>query len=113
MLPELTCLSALIARLLLPSSHEQQSEGFVLDSVGGAIPSSCSGVERLPFRSLRGLLNQPFLGLRPASVVSDNIADKEIDGVHVFKSECLDQIASSGVGHAIVAAPELSQSEFA
>jgi Undecaprenyl-phosphate galactose phosphotransferase WbaP len=36
-----------------------------------------------------------------------------MQGIPVFQSEFLDQIRSSGVRHAIVAAPELSQSEFA
>ena len=62
---------------------------------------------------LRRLISRPHLGLRPVAVVADQIADREIDGISVFKSEDLGQIASSGVRHAIVAAPELSQSEFA
>ncbi len=62
---------------------------------------------------LRRLQNQPHLGLRPVAVVADQVADGEMEGIPVFKSDYLDQIASSGVRHAIVAAPELSQSEFA
>jgi Undecaprenyl-phosphate galactose phosphotransferase WbaP len=61
---------------------------------------------------LRKLISQPHLGLRPVAVVADQVADREIEGIPVFRSECLGQIASSGVKHAIVAAPELSQSEF-
>ena len=38
---------------------------------------------------------------------------REMEGVPVCKLESLSRIASSGVRHAIVAAPELSQSEFA
>jgi Undecaprenyl-phosphate galactose phosphotransferase WbaP len=62
---------------------------------------------------LRRLMSQPHLGLRPVAVVANQVADREIEGIPVFKSEDLGQIASSGVRHAIVAAPELSQSEFA
>jgi Undecaprenyl-phosphate galactose phosphotransferase WbaP len=47
------------------------------------------------------------------AVVSDQVTRKEMEGIPVFNFECLDQIASSGVKHAIVAAPELSQSKFA
>jgi Undecaprenyl-phosphate galactose phosphotransferase WbaP len=36
-----------------------------------------------------------------------------MEGIPIFKSQDLGQIASSGVRHAIVAAPELSQSKFA
>jgi len=62
---------------------------------------------------LRKLISQPHLGLRPVAVVADQVADSEIEGIPVFGSEYLGQIASSGVKHAIVAAPELSESEFA
>ena len=61
---------------------------------------------------LRKLISQPHLGLRPVAVVADQAADREIEGIPVYGSECLSQIASSGVKHAIVAAPELSQSAF-
>jgi Undecaprenyl-phosphate galactose phosphotransferase WbaP len=61
---------------------------------------------------LHKLISQPHLGLRPVAVVADQVAGWEIEGIPVFPSECLGQIASSGVKHAIVAAPELSQSEF-
>ena len=53
---------------------------------------------------LRKLMSQPHLGLRPVAVVADQIADKEMEGIPVFKSEYLSRIASSGVRHAIVAA---------
>jgi Undecaprenyl-phosphate galactose phosphotransferase WbaP len=62
---------------------------------------------------LRKLMSQPHLGLSPVAVVADNVVDREIEGIPVFKSERLGQIASSGIKHAIVAAPELSRSEFA
>ena len=62
---------------------------------------------------LRRLKSQPHLGLRPVAVVADRTTDGEIEGIPVFGSEYLGRIASSGVRHAIVAAPELSQAEFA
>jgi Undecaprenyl-phosphate galactose phosphotransferase WbaP len=62
---------------------------------------------------LRKLKSQPHLGLIPVAVVDDQLVDKKIEGIPVFKSEYVAQIASSGIKHAIVAAPELSRSEFA
>jgi Undecaprenyl-phosphate galactose phosphotransferase WbaP len=50
--------------------------------------------------------------LCPVALIIDQVSDTEIEGIPVFRSEYLGQIASSGVKHAIVAAPELSQSEF-
>lgn len=62
---------------------------------------------------LRRLMSQSHLGLRPVAVIADQATYREIEGIPVFKSTHLGYIASSGVKHAIVAAPELSQSEFA
>jgi Undecaprenyl-phosphate galactose phosphotransferase WbaP len=62
---------------------------------------------------LRKLRSQPFLGLRPVAVVTDRIRDREVEGVAICRFEHLNRILSSGVKYAIVAAPELSHSEFA
>ena len=62
---------------------------------------------------LRKLKSQPHLGLRPVAVVADQVAVREMEGIPVYNSERVGQIASCGVRHAIVAAPELSQAEFA
>jgi Undecaprenyl-phosphate galactose phosphotransferase WbaP len=59
------------------------------------------------------LKSRPHLGLRPVAVVADQVVAREIGGIPVYKTEDVGRIASSGVKHAIVAAPELSQSEFA
>lgn len=61
---------------------------------------------------LRRLTSQPHLGLRPVALVADHVAARELEVIPVFKSEYLDRIASIGIKHAIVVAPELSQSEF-
>jgi len=61
---------------------------------------------------LRRLNSQPHLGLRPVAVVTDYISYRQMEEVPVLQSEYLSRIASSGVKHAIVAAPELSQSQF-
>ena len=61
---------------------------------------------------LRKLKSQPHLGLRPVALVSDYINRRHVEDVAVFRSEYLSQIVDSGVRHAIVAAPELSQPEF-
>jgi Undecaprenyl-phosphate galactose phosphotransferase WbaP len=71
----------------------------------------CGGGE-IALSILRKLKSQPHLGLCPVAVVSDYIADRYLEDVSVCQSEYLSQIVSSGVRHAIVAAPELSQSEF-
>lgn len=62
---------------------------------------------------LRKLKSQPHLGLHPVAVVADQLSDREIDGIPVYKSESVGRIAFCGVRHAIVAAPELSKAEFA
>jgi Undecaprenyl-phosphate galactose phosphotransferase WbaP len=76
-------------------------------------PVALLGGGEVAFSVLRRFKSQPHLGLRPVAVVSNHLADKEIDGVPVFRSQYLSQIGSSGIRHMIVAAPELSQSEFA
>ena len=62
---------------------------------------------------LRKLKCQPHLGLRPVAVVADQIFEREVDGIPVHRCKDVGWIASCGVRHAIVAAPELSQTEFA
>ena len=62
---------------------------------------------------LRRLLSQPQLGLRPVSVISDQVVGGTMEGVPVCQLDQLGRIASNGIKHAIVAAPELSESEFA
>jgi Undecaprenyl-phosphate galactose phosphotransferase WbaP len=61
---------------------------------------------------LSKLLSQPHLGLHPVAVISDQALDERLDGVPVFQLEQLGQIATTGIRHAIVAAPELSEAEF-
>ena len=59
------------------------------------------------------LIGQPQLGLTPVAVIADQLVEKEIQGIPVLESRRLGELASSGIRHAIVAAPELSRSEFA
>jgi Undecaprenyl-phosphate galactose phosphotransferase WbaP len=61
---------------------------------------------------LSKLRDQPWLGLRPVAVVSDDYGDEDIEGISVYRLEHLSQIASAGVRHAIFAAPELSRLDF-
>ena len=61
---------------------------------------------------LRKLKSQPHMGLRPVAIVADGISERHIEGVAVYSFRHLNQIISSGVKHAIIAAPELSRSEF-
>ena len=62
---------------------------------------------------LRKLKSQPHLGLRPVAVVTDQVVQMEMEGVPVYGYEHLGRLASRGIRHVILAAPELSQSEFA
>ncbi len=62
---------------------------------------------------LHKLKSQPHLGLRPVALVTDRIPDRQIEGVTVCHPSDLERIVLCGVKHAVVAAPELSQSEFA
>jgi Undecaprenyl-phosphate galactose phosphotransferase WbaP len=55
----------------------------------------------------------PQLGLRPVALVTNRVFERQIEGVSVYGIEHLDQIADGGVKHALVAAPELSQSQLA
>ena len=113
LVPQLICLSAFVCAsvgiLVLRSIIRQIGAQFewwgypVVLIGGGAVALSV----------LRKLMSQPHLGLRPVAVVDDRTSSEEMQGIPVFQSEFLDQIRSSGVRHAIVAAPELSQSEFA
>jgi Undecaprenyl-phosphate galactose phosphotransferase WbaP len=62
---------------------------------------------------LRKLKSQPRLGLRPLALVTDRISESQMEGVAICRMEHLSHLLSFGVKHAIVAAPELSQSEYA
>jgi Undecaprenyl-phosphate galactose phosphotransferase WbaP len=62
---------------------------------------------------LRKLKTHPHLGLCPVAMVTDQVVHMETEGVPIYGYEDLGRFASSGVRHAIVAEPELSQSEFA
>jgi Undecaprenyl-phosphate galactose phosphotransferase WbaP len=62
---------------------------------------------------LHKLKTHPHLGMRPVAVVNDQDVHMEMEGIPVYGYEHLDAFASSGVRHAIVAVPDLSQSEWA
>jgi Undecaprenyl-phosphate galactose phosphotransferase WbaP len=112
-IPQLTCLSfsisasvvILVMRSLVRTLCSQfRWWGYPVVLFGGGAAA----------RSLlHKLESQPCLGLRLVAVVADQSAEREIDGIPVYNSEYLGRIASCGVRHAIIAAPELSQSEFA
>jgi Undecaprenyl-phosphate galactose phosphotransferase WbaP len=111
--PQLICFSACVGAsvVVLAMRALIRQIGSQFDWWGYPIVLFGGGAVALSM--LRRLISQPHLGLRPVAVVADQVADWEMDGISVFKSEDLGQIAASGVRHAIVAAPELSQSEFA
>jgi Undecaprenyl-phosphate galactose phosphotransferase WbaP len=60
----------------------------------------------------RKLMSEPHLGLRPVAVIADQTSDRLKD-LPLLTVERLSEIASRGIKHAIVAAPELSRSELA
>ena len=112
-MPELICLSACVGAsvVILAMRALVRQIGSQFDWWGYPVVLFGGGaVARLVLRKLKC---QPHLGLRPVAVVADQIFDREMDGIPVYKSEYVSRIASCGVRHAIVAAPELSQSEFA
>ncbi len=76
-------------------------------------PVALFGGGEVALSVLRKLKSQPQMGLHPIAIVDDYISERQVEGVAVCSFEHLDKIISSGVKHAIVAAPELSQSEFA
>jgi Undecaprenyl-phosphate galactose phosphotransferase WbaP len=110
---QLSCLSACVVAtvVILTMRAAVRQIGSQFDWWGYPVVLFGGGATALLV--LRKLKSQPHLGLRPVAVVTNQVADSEMEGVSVYKSEYLDRIASSGVRHAIVAAPELPQSEFA
>jgi Undecaprenyl-phosphate galactose phosphotransferase WbaP len=63
--------------------------------------------------TLRKLKNEPYLGLRPVALVGEHAPTGHLDGITVCRLRHLDKISASRVKHAVVAAPELSQTQFA
>ncbi len=76
-------------------------------------PAAVFGGGKLAVSLTRKLKSQPYIGLRPVALITDTIAEARFEGIPVCSLEHLEFIASHGVKHAIVAAPELSQSQFA
>jgi Undecaprenyl-phosphate galactose phosphotransferase WbaP len=105
----LACLGASIVVLALRTAVRQMGSQF--DWWG--YPVAVFGTGTVARTILRKLKGQPHFGLRPIAVVTDQADALEIEGISVWRSESLDQIGASGVKHAIIAAPELSQLEFA
>ena len=61
---------------------------------------------------LRKLKADPRLGLRPIAVVADRSSYKQLEEVPVCNTGLLDRIVFWGVKHAVVVAPDFSQSQF-
>src|ERR1700756_1653357 len=61
---------------------------------------------------LRKLKADPRLGLRPIAVVADHSSHEQMEEVPVCHSGALDKIVFCGVKHAVVVAPDFSQSQF-
>jgi Undecaprenyl-phosphate galactose phosphotransferase WbaP len=62
---------------------------------------------------LRKLKKEPYLGLRPIVLVSDSMPGAQMEDVAVCQFRHLRRISSMRVRHAVVAAPELSEPQFA
>ena len=112
-LPQLICLSACVGTSVVILGMRALTRQIGSRFNWWGYPIVLFGGGPVALSVLRKLTSQPRLGLRPVAVVADQLADGEIEGLRVFGTEYLDQIASSGVRHAVVAAPELSQSQFA
>jgi Undecaprenyl-phosphate galactose phosphotransferase WbaP len=111
--PQLFCLSTYViaSALIIVTRVVVRQIGSQFDWWGYPVVLFGGGaVARLMLRKLK---NQPHLGLRPVAVIADQLAESEVGGIPVYKSEFVSRIASCGVRRAIVAAPELSHSEFA
>jgi len=111
--PQLICLSACVAASVVILAMRALVRKTGSQFAWWGYPVVLFGGGAVAHLVLRKLKSQPYLGLRPVAVVADQVDDREMDGIPVYNSESVDRIASSGVRHAIVAAPELSRSEFA
>jgi Undecaprenyl-phosphate galactose phosphotransferase WbaP len=105
----LGCVGASVAVLAMRAAVRQVGSKFAW----WGHPVVVFGAGEMALALVRKLKSQPHFGLRPVAVVTDQVVLDDIEGVPVWGSEYLDRIAASGVKHAIVAAPELPQSEFA
>jgi Undecaprenyl-phosphate galactose phosphotransferase WbaP len=105
----LGCVGASVAVLAMRAAVRQVGSKFAW----WGHPVVVFGAGEMALALVRKLKSQPHFGLRPVAVVTDQVVLNDIEGVPVWGSEYLDRIAASGVKHAIVAAPELPQSEFA
>jgi Undecaprenyl-phosphate galactose phosphotransferase WbaP len=112
-LPQLICLSAFVGASLVILVMRVFVRRIGSQFCWWGYPVVLFGSGAAARLVLGKLRSQPHLGLRPVAVVDDQFSEREMDGLPIYKSENLTRMASCGVRHAIVAAPELSQSEFA
>ena len=112
LIPQLVCLSACVSAsvvtLVIRAAIRRIGSQFPWWGYPVVLFGS-GAVARLVIRTLQ---SQSHLGLHPVAVIAHQIDGRDMDGIPVYRSEDVGRIASSGVRHAIVAAPELSQSEF-
>jgi Undecaprenyl-phosphate galactose phosphotransferase WbaP len=76
-------------------------------------PTAIIGGGEAALTILRKLMEHPRMGLRPVALVTDHLMESPADGVTVVHYEHLHHVLNCGVKHAVVAAPELSEAEFA
>jgi Undecaprenyl-phosphate galactose phosphotransferase WbaP len=112
MIPQVLCLSAFVSAsiVILTMRSMVRRIGSQFDWWG--YPVVLIGGGAVARAVLHKLNSQPHLGLRPVAVVTNQDVDWETDDISVYQFEHFGRLAFSGIKHAIVAAPELSQSEF-
>jgi Undecaprenyl-phosphate galactose phosphotransferase WbaP len=107
------CIGACVAACFTLAIFRRGIRRFASRFSWWGYPVAVFGGGEVAISVLRKLKTQSYLGLRPVALVTDRIAERHIDGVAVCRFEHLHRILSSRVKHALVAAPELSETEFA
>jgi Undecaprenyl-phosphate galactose phosphotransferase WbaP len=112
MFPYLVCLGASIASSAVILSLRSLTRRIGSRYEWWGYPVVLLGGGEVAQFVLRKLRREPHLGLRPVAVIADQTSDRLKD-LPLLTVERLSEIASRGIRHAIVAAPELSRSELA
>ena len=113
LIPHLICLSACVGASVVTLVMRAFARYIGSQFEWWGYPVVLFGGGPVALSLLHKLLKRPTLGLRPVAVVADKLVESTLEGIPIFPLQDLDRIVSRGVRHAIVAAPELSQSEFA
>jgi Undecaprenyl-phosphate galactose phosphotransferase WbaP len=107
------CLGGCVAACFTLAILRRGTRGIASRFSWWGYPVAVFGSGEVAISVLRKLKSQSYLGLRPVALVTDRIPEGQIEGVTVCRFEDLQRILSCRVKHALVAAPELSETEFA